>query len=1223
VSLPLQHHFWVAMEKAIWFIVALLFSSVNGDPDQANMIVDIIQSANRPSSVIGKLCWTPMQKNIQFSANPGLKNDYMQFHDEEQHIVILADLNCPDIEEYFEMNSTRIFFRAPFRWILFGDSRAINEDIVPEAIANVDVLIDSEVLVLRSIDDIYEMHFIYRISPNNTWNIEYYGSWDTKNRFQKSNRFLETTSLRRLDINEYEISICYVLTNNNSINHLSDGLDDHVDTITKVNFPTTNHLLDFLNAKRKYIFADTWGYKVNGTWNGMTGYLVRGEVEIGGSPMFFTFERVSIVDYISSPTPTRSKFVFQQPKLSYENNLFLLPFNTTVWYCTIALVFIIYLVLLLVTKWEWKKTKHSIETREKDAGVLRANVVDIIILIFGAACQQGSPSELKGSLGRIVMLVLFLALMFLYTSYSANIVALLQSSSSHIKTLDDLLHSRIKFGVHDTVFNRYYFSTATEPVRKAIYEKKVAPPGTTPRFMTMDEGVIQMRKGLFAFHMETGVGYKFVGKYFNEGEKCGLREIQYLQVIDPWLAVRKDTPFREMFKIGTKRIQEHGLQYRENRLMYEKRPKCSGGGSNFVSVSMVDCYPAILILSYGTIVALFFLGLEILVHKREKVLRKLKFVAKMCWDSNRYASVEAKLAKMLAKLNRPINIRYLRNNETIENDNYPNNNLLFVLNRTCEDANAFLRWASENLKFRKSYRWLILGKTLTINDSTRYVVSPDFNDIKISVDSEVIIIDEKENSNEVVLYTFYKLKPHTEWIIEDYGTWTPHTGFTKSKDRIESNVMRRKDFKGESLITSVAISDNRTKTDLLGLGNIFIDTPAKSSFRIIVLLFDFLNATKVVKFSETWGYFINGSWNGMIGDIYRGEADLCGMVTFITKERMTILEYLTHPTPITLKFVFRQPPLSYQNNLYLLPFSTGVWICTGAFIVILIAILYINTRWDIKKYEDYNKQKIDQSCLPPTWSDITIFVLSAISQQGSSNELKGTLGRLVMFLVFLAFVFLYTSYSANIVVLLQSTSNQIRTLSDLLHSRLELGLERASFNKFYFSSAYTADDPIKKALVETKIAPKGVLTNVMDIEQGVRTMQKKPFAFNMNTGTGYRIVSAIFQEHEKCGLQEIEYITNSNPWLCSRRLSPYGELFKVGYIRIQEHGLSDRENRLIYAKKPACTVMGGSFDSVNMVDFYPVCLILLYGMILAFLLLGVEIFVHRKQMKIRNQLRVE
>lgn len=31
-------------------------------------------------------------------------------------------------------------------------------------------------------------------------------------------------------------------------------------------------------------------------------------------------------------------------------------------------------------------------------------------------------------------------------------------------------------------------------MRKAIYEKKVAPPGVKPRFMTMEEGVKKMRK---------------------------------------------------------------------------------------------------------------------------------------------------------------------------------------------------------------------------------------------------------------------------------------------------------------------------------------------------------------------------------------------------------------------------------------------------------------------------------------------------------------------------------------------------------------------------------------------------------------------------------------------------------------------------------------------------------------------------------------------------------
>lgn len=59
--------------------------------------------------------------------------------------------------------------------------------------------------------------------------------------------------------------------------------------------------------------------------------------------------------------------------------------------------------------------------------------------------------------GRIVTVFMFVGLMFLYTSYSATIVALLQSSSNSINTLNDLLHSRLSVGVDDTVFNHFYF----------------------------------------------------------------------------------------------------------------------------------------------------------------------------------------------------------------------------------------------------------------------------------------------------------------------------------------------------------------------------------------------------------------------------------------------------------------------------------------------------------------------------------------------------------------------------------------------------------------------------------------------------------------------------------------------------------------------------------------------------------------------------------------------
>ncbi|XP_013169443.1 PREDICTED: uncharacterized protein LOC106119113 [Papilio xuthus] len=379
--------------------------------------------------------------------------------------------------------------------------------------------------------------------------------------------------------------------------------------------------MDFLNASRKFVFVDTWGYPVNNTWNGMTGCLARGEVEIGGSPMFFTLARLPILEFISSPVPSRSKFVFLQPKLSYENNLFILSFRHSVWYSIGAVIIFLFLALFGVTFWEWKRNDHDVGSRISEAEILRANTSDVAILIFGATCQQGSPVELKGTLGRVVLLVLFLTVLFLHTSFSANIVALLQSSSSRIRTLEDLLQSRLKFGVHDNPFNRHYFSTMSEPIRKAIYDTKIAPPGVPPRFLSMEDGVQKIRQGLFAFHMETGVGYKFVGKYFEEGEKCGLYEIQYLQVADPWIAVRKNTPYLEMYKIGTKRIIEHGLQYRENRRLYERRPTCSGNDGNFVSVSMVDCYPAILVLSYGILIATLILFIEVLYRYKLNILK--------------------------------------------------------------------------------------------------------------------------------------------------------------------------------------------------------------------------------------------------------------------------------------------------------------------------------------------------------------------------------------------------------------------------------------------------------------------------------------------------------------------------------------------------------------------------------------------------------------------------
>lgn len=74
------------------------------------------------------------------------------------------------------------------------------------------------------------------------------------------------------------------------------------------------------------------------------------------------------------------------------------------------------------------------------------------------------------------------------------------------------------------------------------------------------------------------------------------------------------------------RIHEYGLQDRENSRLYTKKPQCSGVGGNFVTVSLVDTRPAVLILVWGNILAIITFLFEFTFHRF--VVKRNKFKVK-------------------------------------------------------------------------------------------------------------------------------------------------------------------------------------------------------------------------------------------------------------------------------------------------------------------------------------------------------------------------------------------------------------------------------------------------------------------------------------------------------------------------------------------------------------------------------------------------------------------
>lgn len=78
-----------------------------------------------------------------------------------------------------------------------------------------------------------------------------------------------------------------------------------------------------------------------------------------GTPLFFTTDRIPVIDYLAMTSATKSKFVFRQPKLSYVTNIYKLPFHWTVWVSTVSLVVITSGFLYFAIKWEWFNHRYT------------------------------------------------------------------------------------------------------------------------------------------------------------------------------------------------------------------------------------------------------------------------------------------------------------------------------------------------------------------------------------------------------------------------------------------------------------------------------------------------------------------------------------------------------------------------------------------------------------------------------------------------------------------------------------------------------------------------------------------------------------------------------------------------------------------------------------------------------------------------------------------------
>lgn len=176
------------------------------------------------------------------------------------------------------------------------------------------------------------------------------------------------------------------------------------------------------------------------------------------------------------------------------------------------------------------------------------NSLDVATFVWGAVCQQGTHLRIPNTSGRFVILTTFLTTLALSTSYSASIVALLQSPSTLIKSLDDLIASPLKVLVHEAGYTRFIILRYNDSSIRKLYQTKVRDRGTDAWIYDPFAGIERMRTELLAFQVDSPSAYKAIGRTFTESEKCSLSEIQMITLPMTTVLVERNSGYKELIR---------------------------------------------------------------------------------------------------------------------------------------------------------------------------------------------------------------------------------------------------------------------------------------------------------------------------------------------------------------------------------------------------------------------------------------------------------------------------------------------------------------------------------------------------------------------------------------------------------------------------------------------------------------------------------------------------
>ncbi|XP_064595286.1 glutamate receptor U1-like [Liolophura sinensis] len=307
----------------------------------------------------------------------------------------------------------------------------------------------------------------------------------------------------------------------------------------------------------------------DGSWNGMIGNVIKGDIAMAVGPFAITSTREADVDF-TTPFWEDSFGILTLKSQSETGKLFQMmkPFTTHVWVSIAAAMVVVALVSFLSSYYspytEWRRDSTNVSKKE-------ASLKENFWIIYSSVIEQGPSFHPSGISSRCILGFWWLFTILIVSTYTANLAAFLTvvDVSSNINNLDELLAEReIGILLEDGGNIITVFKKSNNDLYKRVWEKIQQSPSVSG----IDEALEYVKTGKYAY-----IGMKSILDH-TAAKSCGTYAVskETFNSGTFGLVIPENAPYREVASYNIMKMLEGGLVDNWQQRWWPKVYNCSG-----------------------------------------------------------------------------------------------------------------------------------------------------------------------------------------------------------------------------------------------------------------------------------------------------------------------------------------------------------------------------------------------------------------------------------------------------------------------------------------------------------------------------------------------------------------------------------------------------------------------------------------------------------------------